>query len=542
MISQVSLRNVRLFDNETRTFRLKPLTVFCGSNSSGKSTILKIFPLLRQSQGIRESAEEESGKLRFKGTQVDLGNYFTLVSDNDVSRHMHFGIRVSYQTNHQLVDYLQFINKKDQGEFQPSKAANQVVDVDLDCAFEFLADSSHAKNPSSVEGAKTTSGGLHRAIFSIISKDEVLLKWSVEKMNFADERPDPNPLVVEDSERLYKLCLPTWFFEKTGMAGKILPHKSELSDETTLISILRGLLPATLVADPAPDPKHPIAQDQHNFQRWPIPGIIDLQSEVFKSTLLNVHYVAPLRSPGKRYYIADLDVIPGMDPTGEFLPYILRDKGKATVVNALPNNLGRPINESLESALSGWLRYLRTGNFEGSEVKQKEFELAISEILVGVKLKSPRANKTQSLNHSLADSGFGYSQIVPVLVRGLLVPADGTLVVEQPELHLHPALQVRIADFFLAMSSIGKQVILETHSEHLVNALRVRAAEDPANKIHQLCKIYFLGTDADKPQVYDLSVQADGSLNEWPESFFGEAISLSGRLLRAQRKPKEVKT
>jgi len=537
MITQVSLRNVRLFADETRTFRLAPLTVFCGSNSSGKSTILKIFPLLRQSQGIRESAEEESGKLRFKGTQVDLGNYSSLVSHNEITRHIHLGIRVNSQMSQHLLALLTFVKQKRTGEFTPENLPDDPVNYELDCSFEFFGEPPDRATPPSAKPDKLATGGLLKASFAIIVKGEVLLPWSVEKLEAVTDKPSPNPFTGEATQRLYKFSFPSQFFETTGMAEQILAQESDRPEDTTLIAILRGLLPTALVADPKPEPTNPPAESEHNWQRWPLPPIIDWQFEHFKNALLNIHYVAPLRSPGKRYYVADLDVTPGMDPTGEFLPYILRDKRTTQVVNALPNSLGTPKEQSLAEALGGWLRYLRTGSFTGVETKQTEFDLATAEILVELKLKSVG----QGHKHSLADSGFGYSQIVPVLVRGLLVPPDGTLIVEQPELHLHPALQVRIADFFLAMASVGKQVILETHSEHLVNALRVKAAEDTDNKIHQLCKIYYLSTDSDTPQVHDLSVQPDGSLNEWPESFFGEALSLSGRLLQAQKKMRQNK-
>jgi hypothetical protein len=424
------------------------------------------------------------------------------------------------------------MKEKKTGEFNPGKLPDTPIPYELDCSFQFSAETPEHPNTQAPKSDKLISGGMHRADFAILVNGEALLNWSIEKLDATKDKPAPNPFADEPAQRLYKFCLPTAFFERMGMSEQILPQESAVPELTTLVALLRGLLPSAIVADPRPDPAHPVAENEHNWQRWPLPPIIDWEFEHFKNALLNLHYVAPLRSPGKRYYVADLDVVPGMDPTGEFLPYILRDKGTAPVVNALPDALGKRKEHSLAEALSGWLRYLRTGNCKGDEAKQTEFELATAEILVELKLRSLH----DSRKHSLADSGFGYSQIVPVLVRGLLVPPDGTLVVEQPELHLHPALQVRIADFFLAMASIGKQIILETHSEHLVNALRVRAAEDAQNTIHQLCKIYYLSTDSDKPQVHDLSVQPDGSLSEWPESFFGEALTLSGRLLRAQSK------
>jgi hypothetical protein len=386
--------------------------------------------------------------------------------------------------------------------------------------------------PAQPKADKLATGSLRKASFNILVGGESLLAWSVEKLETPKEKQTPNPITDQAPSRLYKLCIPTAFFRNTGMEEQILPNKSESPEVTTLIALLRGLLPTTIIADQKPDTARQPAEPEHTWQRWPLHGVMDFQLDNFKNALLNLHYVAPLRAPGKRYYVADLDVVPGMDPTGEFLPYILRDKRSTPVVNALPGSLGVPKEQSLAEALGGWLRYLRTGSLAGVEAKQVEFELATAEILVELKLKSIG----EGHKHSLADSGFGYSQIVPVLVRGLLVPPDGTLIVEQPELHLHPALQVRIADFFLAMASVGKQVILETHSEHLVNALRVKAAEDTQNKLHQLCKIYYLNTDSDKPQVHDLSVQPDGSLSDWPESFFGEALTLSGRLLRAQSK------
>jgi predicted ATPase len=538
MIKQVSLQNVRLFADDLRTFRLAPLTVFCGSNSTGKSTILKIFPLLRQSQGIRESAEEESGKLRFKGTQVDLGNYSTLVSNNETSRKMQIGIRVGSGMLTSLEEQLRLIKGgKPLTQLQPQESQN-AVDSEFDCSFDFSGSPPEKDKRTLSQEGNLASGMLLKAVFKLIVKDETLLEWSIERLQGGpEEKGAPAPAIGEPVERLYKFFLPTSYAESIGMTQAIRAQKSEQPKKTTFICALKGLLPTTLIAEPATPIDDPAGGSQHVWQTWPVPPTMEWELNNFRNTLFEIHYLAPLRSAGKRFYVADSDTSPTMDPTGEFLPFILQDKRDTRVIHALPSQLGKGIEQPLGEALGFWLKYLRTGNVEMDQPRQAEFELTTPGVLVELKLKSLWGE----CKHSLADSGFGYSQIVPVLIRGLLLPQNGTLVIEQPELHLHPALQVRIADFFLAMCSIGKQVILETHSEHLVNALRVKAAEDTENKLHQQCKIYFLSSDTEQPQVYDLSVQADGSLKEWPESFFGEALTLSGRLLRAQSKMKKIK-
>ena len=136
--------------------------------------------------------------------------------------------------------------------------------------------------------------------------------------------------------------------------------------------------------------------------------------------------------------------------------------------------------------------------------------------------------------YALADSGFGYSQLLPIVVRALLLQPGESLTVEQPELHLHPALQIRLADFFATIAAHDRQVIIETHSEHIVNALRVRAAECPPTTDAETIRIYFIDASSAPPTVHDLVVGTDGSVDDWPPGFFGEALTLTGRLLRAR--------
>jgi len=86
VINSVSLRNVRVFRREESNFRFGDLCIFCGTNSSGKSSVLKSLLLLRQSQGIEEPVRAQNGLLRFVGTQVDLGKFETFVSDRRTAR------------------------------------------------------------------------------------------------------------------------------------------------------------------------------------------------------------------------------------------------------------------------------------------------------------------------------------------------------------------------------------------------------------------------------------------------------------------------
>ena len=176
----------------------------------------------------------------------------------------------------------------------------------------------------------------------------------------------------------------------------------------------------------------------------------------FFGGLARSYYLGPLRAPVKRFYITNLDVGWRIDPTGEFLPYTMKGKGGTkTVLNRRGSRAAESGRGPLNQALTYWIYFLRTGQ-QLNEVFHPE-EITVSttkDVLVEIKIMSPLAGTP----HPLADSGFGYSQVLPILVTTLLADIGETVIVEQPELHLNPALQVRLAEFFVAMARSGKQV------------------------------------------------------------------------------------
>ena len=131
--------------------------------------------------------------------------------------------------------------------------------------------------------------------------------------------------------------------------------------------------------------------------------------------------------------------------------------------------------------------------------------------------------------------GLGVSQLLPVLLRCLLSGPDEIVLLEQPELHLHPASQQRLADFLLACVLSGRQIIVETHSEHLVNRLRLKAAQDETDSVAKLVGLVFAERDqtAGETHYRNVGLNPYGGLTEWPSEFMTEGISDAQSILQA---------
>ncbi|MGW6390659.1 DUF3696 domain-containing protein [Streptomyces sp. NPDC055103] len=129
--------------------------------------------------------------------------------------------------------------------------------------------------------------------------------------------------------------------------------------------------------------------------------------------------------------------------------------------------------------------------------------------------------------------GFGFSYALPVIVAGLLTRPGDMLIVENPEAHLHPGGQSQLGRFLARVAGAGAQVIVETHSDHVINGVRLAVAEDrvidPESSL-----IHFFGTDAAGSVPIELT--GTGELTDWPEGFFDQIERDLGRLARARRR------
>lgn len=127
----------------------------------------------------------------------------------------------------------------------------------------------------------------------------------------------------------------------------------------------------------------------------------------------------------------------------------------------------------------------------------------------------------------LPDVGFGVSQVLPVIVQLFYAPDNSVIFIEQPEIHLHPNAQALLADVILDainMNENGKkrriQVIIETHSEHLLRRLQRRIAEEKVSDSD--IKAYFAENNRKYSKLNKLEVDKYGNILNWPDGFFGD--------------------
>ena len=121
--------------------------------------------------------------------------------------------------------------------------------------------------------------------------------------------------------------------------------------------------------------------------------------------------------------------------------------------------------------------------------------------------------------YSSYNVGFGYSYILSIVVTALIAKKGDMVIIENPEAHLHPEAQTRLTFLLAKLGARGVQVFIETHSEHVINGIRLAALKNEYKIQNDDIRIFFFDRNFDK---IDLIIEKTGRIPNWPERFFDQ--------------------
>jgi predicted ATPase len=231
-------------------------------------------------------------------------------------------------------------------------------------------------------------------------------------------------------------------------------------------------------------------------------------SHQFDELMTSISYVGPLRSRPSRSYQWRGTRPSNVGPSGENTVAALLARSGSTLINE-PGTRYRDFH----SMIGHWLQQM--GVIDEFEI----VEIAPGASLYELRVRAPSGTTSVPI----IDVGFGVSQVLPVLVQAFYADPDSVVILEQPEIHLHPAAQSVLGDALLAaVRDNHVQLLVETHSEHLLHRIQRRIAEEQISRDD--VALYFIETSQGRSEIHELKVDEYGNIANWPQDFFGDEM------------------
>ena len=530
IMQQIRIKNIRSLE-DTGNIPLAPITLLVGENSSGKSTFLRTFPLLKQS-----ITKKTDGPILWAGDvddYVDFGSFKETITDGSNGR---MEICFTFQTF--LLERIS-LRWFDDSLFD-GREANQIyysiiIDEYLDkedvSEVKIIIDSSEfdIQLPRNREDD-----------FTLLVDGEKFLISPESKTRLKSQNKDYYFWYFSriDNRSIFGYTLPDLLTYANDQLRKIakLQVRNTTDDSVSLVLIGEALVKGAPLAEVgAYFSKISIHQDRSANIIKRINTIVNKAKQIFEADqkrfacackilffitcfsqidgyvneyFHRVHYIAPLRATAERYYRLRNSAIDEVDYQG---------KNLAIFLNSLDNK--------------------RMKRFQSWTQKSFGFSATVQKNVGHLSVAIFREGFNKEIN--LSDTGFGYSQILPIITQlwelstrnrvnqhSSLDVIPLVVAIEQPELHLHPAMQGRLAKAFIACIKLAKdngyqlQLLLETHSQTMVDYFGRAVARNELSTSDIAVVLFERDGSTGHTNVRKTEYDSFGMLKDWPIGFF----------------------
>lgn len=491
-MEKIAVKNYRAI-SDSGDIDILPITAVVGKNSAGKSSFLRIFPLIKQTLETKTA-----DSILWYGDYVDLGDYENAVSKSNKNNPIEFSFSLKY-----------FRPRNSRGRNFFKK--NTLINITISIREKFIEKINITIEDQKIEIDMCDDGKVNTIS---INEDENILGnknfiWRRDmrgllptlfeqiKANDYDNRYY-NRFDIELKKKCEKLIV-TNKTKETYSSLYYVVDEIDLGSKEHILSVMKKI-------------------NKDKFEKYKIEykkfikinnyiiasklnGILDEINNLIITDMERTQYVKPIRALVDRYYRVQGISIDKLDADGSNLPMIL--------YNMSPDNL-KKFEEWSEEKFGVIFSVTKSLGHASLIVKDGDEEM------------------------NLADTGYGYSQMLPIVVllwtihtekiSYINMPLSKTIVIEQPELHLHPAYQAKMIDVFVNVvkeardKRIDLKILFETHSETMINRLGKLIR---TNKIDSsLVNILIFDKDKDITTVSSKQFNAKGLLRGWPIGFF----------------------
>jgi len=606
MLDKLSLQNFKAF-KELNDLEFKPITVLCGTNSCGKSSILQSLLLFKQtieSQGSKRFLQNNGKLVRFGRPE----NIFFRKKLND-------GLTIKFSTNFIPKDFypmdgieLSLINRMPgltAGLIMSGSITSIMRDIgisiptDKNEAFKFLSSRFHLEyslklkvinqNKNSIKNKESSitlvPGEINFSIYQCDHEEGKRNNQNFASSDISKARKYQYPLKGEnpsDFRDRLKRENPSDFRDRLSSSfpkplcrtltpsskkkveinlsylgdndyktyemiywsndnNVINEEEREFCEEQSAVASVEfiNLFPASFRVVSL---KGKVERDYraHSYDVLAFSKERELLRKLYKmSDLLRLlfssyNYIGPLREQPQRQYVYE-DEINDVGYRGENAAYLYSTEKDNVVSNACfyddqeEQFISSSRSLTVAECVRKWFEFLGISRFNTDSDSGEVISLNLG------------ADPFSSTVVNIADVGFGVSQVFPILLEGIRMNKGGTLLLEQPEIHLHPKMQMQMADFFISLALSGKNIIIETHSDHMINRLIRRIVEDDSLNLKDLIKIYFVKQSEDGSFCEEIQIDDSMGIVNWPDGFFDQAASEQQKILMAGIKKRKAR-